>query len=446
MLTYQDLVAVGDNTVRRMEFVQRIINEHRGSELYKTAVMANQYYKHLNPTIMAVQKFVYDAFGRTQPDIISANHKIPCRYFFYFVTQQVSYLLGNGVTFKSEQTKGKLGSNFDRAVKQLATKAICAGISFGFWNLDHLEVFGVADDNGCFAPLYDEENGSLRAGVRFWQIDGRKPIRATLFEEDGFTEFIKRPGEDMEILQDKRSYVLNARQTEVSGTEIFDGKNWPTLPIIPFFNINKQSDLLGSRGSIDAYDLMASDLVNNVDDANVIYWIIRNAGGMDDIDDAEFIKRLKTMHVAHLENDEQVDPHSIIVPYEASNAALDNLRTQMFDDFMALDVKKIAGGAVTATQIEAAYEPLNEKTDQFEDCVTEFIDSLLQLIGIEDQPTYTRSAIVNKSEEIQNVINAAQFLTEDYVTKKILDLMGDQDQAVQILAEKIANDYPNIDE
>ena len=41
-------------------------------------------------------------------------------------------------------------------------------------------------------PLYDEENGALRAGIRYWQVDETKPLRLTLYEEDGFTEYIKR--------------------------------------------------------------------------------------------------------------------------------------------------------------------------------------------------------------------------------------------------------------
>lgn len=431
MKTYNDLQAIGQDERDRMQFVLQAINDHKSSELYSVAVDAGMYYRHLNPTIMRAQKFVYNLMGQAVPDLWSANNKIPSRYYFYFVTQGVQFLLGNGVSFGKEDTKEKLGKNFDNVVQQAATDAMNGGVSFGFWNNDHLEQFSVTE----FAPLYDEENGALRAGVRFWQVASDKPLRATLYELDGYTEFIKMDNEDISVLQEKRPYVQIIGRSEASGTEILDGKNYPGFPIVPLFNVNRQSEIVGSRSTLDAYDLMASALINNVDDANLIYWVIRNAGGMDDLDDQKFVQRLKTIHVAHLEGDEEVDQHQINVPFEASEAALNRLRTQLFDDFMALDVKQISSGAATATEIVAAYEPLNSKTDLFEYQVTEFIDGLLALIGIDDKPSYTRSLIVNQQEMIQTVLSASAHLSEQYVTKKILDLLGDIDKADDVIEQ-----------
>ena len=185
---------------------------------------------------------------------------------------------------------------------------------------------------------------------------------------------------------------------------------------------------------------MASALVNNIDDANLIYWIIRNAGGMDDIDDQKFVQRLKTIHVAHLEGDEEVDEHQIDVPFQASEVALSRLRSQLFDDFMALDVKEIASGAATATQIKAAYEPLNSKADMFEYQVTQFIDGILALVGIDDEPTYTRSLIVNQQETIQTLVQASEYLSADYITKKILEVLGDTDMADDVINQRLLED------
>lgn len=56
----------------------------------------------------------------------------------------------------------------------------------------------------------------------------------------------------------------------------------------------------------------------------------------------------------------------------------------LYRDAMALDTKEIAGGATTATQIRAAYEPLNSKTDNFEYCIHDFLDRLLAIAGITD--------------------------------------------------------------
>lgn len=428
MKTYNDLLAVGENEKDRMGFVLQVIKQHKSSDLYRIAADAELYYRQMNPTIMKAQKIVYDLMGRAHVDLWSANNKIPSRFFFYFITQGVQFLLGNGVSFNEESTKEKLGKSFDKIVQDAATDAMIGGVSFGYFNLDHVEQFSVTE----FAPLWDEENGALRAGVRFWQVADNKPLRATLYEEDGYTEYIKRPDEDMQVLFEKRNYKQTVERSEIGGERIYDGGNYPNFPVVPLWNINKQSSLVGARETIDAYDLMASALINNVDDANLIYWVIRNAGGMDDMDDQRFIERLKTLHVVHTEGEEQVDAHTVDVPFQASEVALDRLRSQLFDDFMALDVKNIAGGAATATQIKAAYEPLNSKTDLFEYQVTEFIDGILKLAGIEDEPTYTRSMIINQQETITNLVSAAEYLSEDYITQKVLEVLGDVDKLEEV--------------
>lgn len=419
-----------------MAFVLAAINEHKDGSLYKTARDADMYYKHLNPTIMNAQKVLYDLAGRAHIDIWSANSKIPNRLYFYFITQTVQFLLGNGVSFADEDTKSRLGKDFDNMVQKAATNALNGGVSFGYWNYDHLEQFSVLE----FVPLYDEENGALRAGVRFWQVDDSKPLRATLYEEDGLTDYVKLSTEDMRVYINKRSYKEIRESSESTPEVIYDGGNYPGFPIVPLYNTNHQSEIVGNRETLDAYDLMASALVNNIDDANIIYWVIKNAGGMDDIDDQKFIDRLRTMHVVHLEGDEQVDQHQINVPFQASEVALARLRSQLFDDFMALDVKEIANGATTATQIKAAYEPLNAKADMFEYQIIGFIDGILKLLGIEDKPTFTRSLIVNQQEMIQNLIISAEYLSQDYITQKVLEVLGDIDLVDEILYERAADE------
>ena len=424
-----------------MEFVLDAIREHKGSELYKTAYDAELYYKHQNPTIMRFQKWVYNMYGQKVPDIWSPNNKIASNWYNYFTTQSVSYLLGNGVTFKNEDNKAKLGKDFDKKVQDVATHAKNGGVAFGFWNYDHLEVFPISDgdDHPGFVPLYDEDDGGLKAGIRFWQIDDSKPLRATLYELDGYTDYIKRKNEDVAILHNKRAYTQIVRKNDIEGETIIDGAPPTGFPIVPMRNINRQSDLVGNRGTIDAYDLIASGLINNVSDGEFIYWILKNCGGMDSTDDAKFIEQLKLTRVAHADGDDgaSVEAHNVSVEFEATAEALDRLERQMFKDFMALKVDDIAAGA-TNDQIQAAYEPINQKTDKFEYQVTEFINGILALAGIEDEPTYTRSQMSNQSETLEMVLQAAEYLDDEYVTTKILTLLGDADKVQEVLKRKDA--------
>lgn len=441
MRTFNDLLEVGKNEANRLQFVYEAISEHKSSDLYKTAQIADEYDRKQNRTIVQFQKLLYDATGRAIPDNVSANYKITSGFFNRFTTQQVQFLLGNGVTWGDETTKDYLGEDFDKKLQVAAKASLGAGVSFGFYNYDHLEVFTALE----YVPLYDEENGALMAGIRFWQVDAQKPLRATLYETDGITEYIWEDGEGR-ILKEKRPYILTVISTGVDEAEIFAGENYPTFPIVPLWaNPHRQSELVGLREQIDAYDLIKSGFCNTIDEASFIYWTINNAGGMDEIDLAEFVQRLKTIHAANVEDTgATAQANSLEAPHEGREALLDRLAKDMYADYMALNIDEIKGGANTATQIRAAYEPMNNKADQFEYCVIEFLQGILSVAGLEDKPTFTRSYLVNTTEEISVLLQAAQYLDDEYVTRKILTLLGDADKADEIIANMDEYDYQRI--
>lgn len=433
-------MAVGDNEQDRIEFIRSTINEHRESAAYKTAVDAEAYYDGLNPTINRYEKIIYDMQGRAHTDMWTANHKLASRFFGLAVDQEVSYLLGNGVTFAEKETPNKLCPDFDQEVMDAACEAKIAGVSFGFWDLTHLRVFSLLE----FAPLYDEEDGALKAGIRFWQVAPNKPLRATLYELDGFTEYFQPKNKDMGVLQEKRSYKLVIRKAEVGETEIYDGGNYPSFPIVPLKN-NKRclSEIVGKRNTIDALDLASSNMVNNVDEGNLIYWVLSNCNGMDDLDDAKFVERLKTTHVAHANGDDgaKVESKTIEAPFEGTSSTIDMLKKKLYEDFLAFDSSAISTTSnQSATAIKASYIPLDLKTDKFEAEVTRFIVGILQIAGIDDKPSYTRNQIINKLEEIQALLMGAQYYDDEYITKRLLTINGDIDQYEDMAKRKAAEE------
>lgn len=437
MRTYQDFLEVGMNEQDRMKFVYEAISEHKAGKDYRQAMIANEYEKHQNRTINAYQKVLYEVTGRAVPDTYSANWKMASNFFHRFVTQEVQYLLGNGVTWQFPETKEILGDRFDTQLQKAAMKALVEGVSFGFWNLNKLEVFGLTE----FVPLYDEDNGSLMAGIRFWQVAADRPLRATLYELDGYTDYRWDEGQG-QIIRDKRAYIIETSTSQMDGTEILDQRNYPNFPVVPLWgNKNRQSELVGIREQIDCYDLIKSGFANDVDDAALIYWTLQNAGGMDDVDLATFVERMKTLHAASVEDSRvQIQSHSIDVPYASREALLDRIRADLYEDAMALDTKQLAsGGSAVTAAIRAAYDPLNSKCDDFEYCIHEFLDNILELAGIEgERPTFTRSMLLNVSEEISSIMSVADRLSEDYVVRKVMTLLGDGDQVEDVLNELTA--------
>ena len=118
--TYQDYLEVletGSET-QLIQFVQNVINAHKRSEEYENAVLADEYFRHLNRTILEFQKLLYTVSGKAVPDNYSANFKMSSNYLFTFTVQLNQYLLGNGVSWGNSATAKKLGKNFDTMLQK----------------------------------------------------------------------------------------------------------------------------------------------------------------------------------------------------------------------------------------------------------------------------------------------------------------------------------------
>lgn len=480
MTTYQDLLAVGDTDAAKIDFVYDYIQEHKSSELYQTANIADEYYRHLNRTILQYEKTLVTATGRTKIDQWSPNHKQASNFFFQFVTLQNQYLLGNGVRWAGKtfpvppgtpnaaykwvwdsvpkedtngdlsQLKGhyeyqatfdsgvaeKLGADFDNRLIDLGEAALIHGVSFAYYNHDHVEVFKLLE----FAPLYDEENGALKAGVRFWQIDGEHPLRATLYELDGYTEYIwnRRDVNGKQeyqgtVLHEKRPYIQIFKGTKVDGIEIYDGKNYDSFPIVPLWcNKMKQSEFVGLQEGIDAYDLILNGFENELDNAT-IYWLVRGAGGSSNEDLVKLLDRIRATHIAAMEEGQDVQPYEVNIPYAARETLLNRIKSDLFADFMSFDITNVSASTDTATGIRAMYTAIDLKCDLYENCVTDFILRLLKIVGVQDKPTYKRNQNINKSEEIDNLLKGANYVDQEYITRAFLSILGDADQADAVL-------------
>lgn len=448
--TYEDLLELEEgNEEKRAEFILSAIFEYKSSDQYKTAKIAYDYFRRKNVTITEFQKLLYTMSGEAVPDNFSANYKFCNAFFQIFVEQENSYLLGNGITFNNDKTKEKLGGDrFDNVLMELGEFALWGGVAYGFFNLDHVDTFKATE----FCPLLGEEDGALHAGIRWWQIDSSKPLRATLYEEDGYTDYIwkinNRNGETEagQVLHPKRPYVQIVGNTAADGDEILDGENYPGFPIVPLWgNLVHQSELVGLREKIDGYDLIQSNLCNTIDEASLVYWTIQNAGGMDDVDLAKFLERMKTVHAAVVDDDgAKAEAHTLDVPYQATQILLTDLRDSLYRDAMALDTDKLSAGNITATAINAAYQNLDLKCDRFEMCISDFIDHILKLIGIEDSPTFKRTRVTNMPEETQMVLSAAQYLDSETILKHLPFLSPDEID--EVLERKKAEELERFDQ
>lgn len=426
-----------------MQFVRQVIDDHKGSDLYRDGDVSGRYARQENVEAINREKLYRDIAGRLVNNNWTPCHRMRSKLFGVLATQENSFLLGNGLTLDKQKNKEKLGKDFDIKLLQAGYAALTQTVSYLFWNLDHIEIF----KNLEFAPLMDETTSSLRAGVRWWQITAGKPLRATLYEENGYTEYVWNLDKDGqvnqngEILQEKRGYQITYKVQPNEEVQITNQQNYPAFPIVPLWsNTQHINQFMGIKPTIDAIDELTNALNDDLTETQ-LYWLIQGADGMDKSDLAQLLRDIREQKIINPAEGQNVQPYTVNIPVSERQAEISRLKRQVYEDFQGLDIDEIKGGAVTATQIKAAYEPLNHKADDYEMCVIECLNNLFKLIpGLESEnPTFTRSMLVNTTEQIQALELVKGTLGTEYVAEKELLLFGDGDKTAEIL-EKIRSE------
>ena len=432
MLTFQDFEKASDKT----EFVKSAIMAHRASEKYRMAMLADSYDAQRNETIYKVARTIFNMDGVKIEDFTAANSKIASNFFNRLNTQRCMYSLGNGVSFidpwearrgEPDKTKEALGKHFDHTLREAGYHALIHGESYLFWNMDQCYEFKVTD----FVPLDDENDGAMKAGIRFWQIDESKPLNAVLYEKDGYTRYGTVDG-DFRQTDKKRAYIMHYQYTDAGDVVSIGEENYPQLPIVRMYGSRlKQSTLVGMREAIDAYDLINSGFANDLQDCAQVYWIVENYGGMEDDDLKQFLDRLKLNHIANVDSSAggKVTPYTQDIPSASRKLFLDDIRNRIYEDFGALDVHTIAASA-TNDHIDAAYQPLDENAADFEHWVSDAIINLLSLQGIDDVPTFRRNRISNIREQVQTLMLEAPYLDDATLIRKLPNITPDEYQAI----------------
>ena len=438
MKSYEELLECGESEKARSEFIESAVKEFEGTEMYQNALIADRYYRGHNATIEDFVKWFYTVTGRKERDIYSADYRVKTQYFRRKVIQHANYLAGNGVQLSDPEQKKALGKNIDHKILQAIKRSMVEGRSFGFWNADHLEVFGIIcnENQAGFCPIYSAKTGQLMAGIRFTyrKVYDKTIVLYSLFEPEGITEFCK--DKEGNVNQTNRTaYKTKTISTIAEGIISIEEQNYNgVLPIVPLYASDTyESDLVGIREAIDCYDMVKNGLANTIDDASEIYWIVKNAGGMNDKDLAMFLSRIKHTHAAQVDADagEEAEPHTIDVPHDARSALLELLRTDLYDDMHLLDRRSLSAAQKTNQELDMAYQPMDDYINDLEFFVYDFLDRIFALAGLPEdtEATFTRNKISNKPEQTNMVLSSADFISPECIISHLPFLTPEEQEA-----------------
>lgn len=454
MITFQDFSRADNKT----KWLQSALISYRNSSEYRQAKEEEAYMAGRNTAIMEFQRMIYDMAGLPETNFAAANTKIRNRLIHRLVTDRCSYSLGNGISFAGKRreknaagetvtvdaTKEILGNRFDNAVYQWAYWAQGNGAAYLYVHIGHerdeweYTLFKKTE----FLPLYDEQTGALRGGVRFWSLDwGKRPIQAVLYLEEGYIKYRtpeKKYGVNaLEQDGDLHPYIETVETSEAFGEEVTGTGNLTMLPIFPLYSgENRDSALDNLKPLIDAYDLILSGFCNDLQDCAQVYWLISGAMGMTAAQKRELMDRLLLQHMAVIDGENsRIEPYTQEIPYNARAEALTQIRNQIYENWGGFDVHTIEAGS-TNDHIEAGYWPMDEEADAFEYQMITSIQMILQMMGIDDVPLFVRNRVSNQLEQTQMVMYAAAQLDDRTILEKLPWITVDE--VDEILARKDA--------
>lgn len=455
--TYQDWQSMGGGA----EVARKIVDNYKASAFFAAALNASRYFAGENPTLKDKYLLRIETREKKDPEtglsIRTAERKevvgnrVASAFLRRFVCQQNQFLLGNGVVLKDSTLKDRLGRGFDVVLQQLGEKALLHGVSYGYWNLDHLEAIPAAVDanSGCVG-LLDEMTGAVGVAIQFWQLSDTRPVYMRVFEPDGVTVYKHYKGEYTEE-HHKRAYKLSVRVDEL-GQTVIGGENYSGLPLVPLYaNDEHSSELTPSiKAKIDLYDRITSDFGDNLERANDVYWVLTNFGGSVDnaLQVVQEIQELKiAMNVNNGVTSSNAQPHTIEVPYAARQVALDLLEKALYQDAMALSMTELTGGSLTNVAIQTAMTNLNLKCDHYEWQCFAFVQQVLHLMGVDtEEISFQRQEIVNRSEMVQDIYTMRSDIDRETALK--LNPYISQDDIPAIMealdAEEVTG-MPNMD-
>lgn len=442
MLTHSDFFKCGNDDVKKKRFVEDAISEFQSSEEYKWAEKAKKYYDGEHPEIESVEKIVYDMKGLAHKDYVSPNSKIRNGYFPSIIDGHVSHLLANGITFENQSNKDKLGKNFDDVTKEIYRESLICRCGYGFYDGENKKTIKMPYLNT--RPIVDDYTGAMTECVYYTQIAPDKPKVFTLYEPDGFTQYVEEAGKQMQVKQAKTPYRYIEIKNKAEGSyKIAIDSAESKLPIIQLRTKNNKSMLVGALDKLVALDLMSSQLVNNVSQSELVFWVLKNYGGMDDIASANFIINLIKTHVLPIDGEGSAEPHQIQVPFEANNTAFLRLKSELYTCMHGVEHDVIRAGNPTATELETAYTEQRHFSANSESQVFDYVRGMMKLAGVDDDETFSveYNETINTSEAITNLLASAPYLvgeTGEAVTRKLASLNGMADQTEEILKDRQA--------
>lgn len=279
-----------------------------------------------------------------------ANNRIGYGVYKDIVSQPVNSLLDETPNITGIELDKKFIKNFGYAMKNGGLRAKSQGVNYIYQDFyGNLTVF---QTENCI-PYFDEMTGDLKRLIRFWDVpttnttwDNSNNYKSyyTIIEtytEAGLTVY--STDKNLHVLKPTTPYKFKRTADALGETVTGEAIN---LPITIFRNNEGYtSDLSTSvRSKIDIIDLVNSGFANNIEDFSDLFWVVKNASGMDATAFEDFVANINRSKKIIVSESSDVDTKQIQIPTEARTKFVELMKKELIFETGIIDTQAIASG------------------------------------------------------------------------------------------------------
>ncbi|QFR56221.1 portal protein [Bacillus phage 000TH010] len=399
--------------------IQKLIDEHNTEPLLKGV----RYYMCEND-IEQKRRTYYDAAGQLLVDETKTNNRTSHAWHKLFVDQKTQYLVGEPVTFTSDNktfldfVNELADDDFDDILNETVKNSANKGVEYWHPYVDEEGEFAyvIFPAEEVICVYKDNSRRDILFAIRYYSykdIMGEETKKAELYTDTHVYYYELIDG----VYQMDYSYgEVNPKPHMTKGGQAI---GWGRVPIIPFKNNEEMvSDLKFYKDLIDDYDSITSGTMDAFSDFQQLVYVLKNYDGQDP---KEFTANLRYHSVIKVAGDGGVDTLRAEIPVDSAAKELERIQDELYKAAQAVDNSpETIGGGATGPALENLYALLDLKANMTERKIRAglrlffwFFAEYLRNTGKGDfnpdkelTMTFTRTKIQNDNEIVQSLVQA----------------------------------------
>lgn len=420
-----------------LEFLAREINKFKNSDKRKLMITGEKYYQNEHD-ILNRKRTVIGEGGVLQEVTNLPNNKIIDNQYGKIVDQKVNYLLGQPLTFDTENKDyAKLlqkvfNKRFQRILKNLGQDVLNHGIAwlYPYYNEQGELSFKKFEGYEILPFWKDAEHTILEFAVRIYEVqgyDGKREItieKVEIFTPNGIDRYVLNNGSLVKDIENPSSpYILVEDK----------GYNWNKIPLIAFKYNNKEIPLIKKVKTLqDGINTILSDFQNNMqEDARNTILVLVNYDGTNL---GEFRHNLAQYGAVKVTSVDGVagDLKTLQIEVNPENykTILQIFKKALIENAMGYDAKddRIIGGNPNQMNIQSMYSDIDLDANGMETEFQAAFEELLWFVNVHlvntgkgdftNEPVtviFNRDMMLNESEIVDNCQKSMGILSHETI-------------------------------